>query len=229
MLRPHAGFGARRSVEVVVTARDDGNLALHVEDDPARVRANRARLAKSLGVDRVQFMHQVHGRDVAVVDVPADDDVAGVDALVTATPGVAVAVLVADCVPVVIAGSRAVGVAHAGRRGVAANVVAATVEALRRLDDGPLHAFVGPAVCGRCYEVPAPMQQEVAAVVSAAHATTRSGTAALDLPAAVRAQLRACDVDVDDTESPCTIEDERFYSHRREGATGRFAVVARLP
>ncbi|HET6877781.1 MAG TPA: polyphenol oxidase family protein, partial [Jatrophihabitans sp.] len=139
---------------------DAANLALHVGDDESAVRRNRARLAEQIGVRHVQFMHQVHGRDVAVVGSAVDDDVADVDALITTTPGACIAVLVADCVPVIITGERSVAVVHSGRPGVAADVVGATVDRIREHDAGPLQAFLGPAVCGRCYEVPADMRAE---------------------------------------------------------------------
>lgn len=210
---------------------DANNLALHVGDDPAVVSANRQRLAGQLGVERVRFMRQVHGAAVAIAgpDDPGDSgDAAEADALVTASPGVAIAVLVADCVPVALVGPAAVAVVHAGRRGVAEGVVAAAVAALRDLQAGPLVATIGPAICGRCYEVPAEMQREVVALVPAAEATTAAGTPALDLPAAVRGQLAASGIDVPDQPAICTREDPRFYSHRRDGVTGRFAMVAML-
>jgi YfiH family protein len=223
-------------LRVVVTTRDGGvsrspydenNLALHVGDDPRAVHANRSRLAASLGVDRVVFMEQVHGCDVAVVR-NADDDPQGVDALVTQQPGVAIAVLVADCVPVVISADRAVAVVHAGRRGVQDGVVNNAVEQLRSVAEGALSAQVGPAVCGSCYEVPEAMQQEVSAVVPAAASTTRQGTPGLDLVAGVRAQLAALGVEVAGPPVRCTMETPQLYSHRRDGVTGRFAMVALL-
>jgi YfiH family protein len=224
------------SLRVVVTTRDGGvsqspydenNLALHVGDDPRAVEANRSRLAASLGVERVVFMHQVHGLDVALVS-SADADVADVDALVTDRPGVAIAVLVADCVPIVIAGQRAVGVVHAGRRGVQSGIVPGAVDRIRSLDSGVLSAQIGPAVCGSCYEVPAEMQREVCAVVPEAASKTRQGSPGLDLVAGVRSQLAALGVVVDDSPAPCTIENPYLYSHRRDGVTGRFAMVALL-
>ena len=213
---------------MILTTREFGNLALHVGDDEVRVRANRARLAEKLGVPWVQFMHQVHGDQVAVVDRVSEDDIDGVDALVTSTPGVAIAVLVADCVPVVIAGKSAVAVVHAGRRGVAAGVVDVAVSAVRQRDADPLHAVVGPAICGQCYEVPAQMQTEICESAPEARTTTSRGTPGLDLPAAVRAQLARAGVTVDPGVGPCTFEDHAYYSHRREKATGRFAAVAVL-
>lgn len=220
---------------VVVTGRaggvslppyDQANLASHVGDDPIAVRQNRARLAAAIGAGPVTFMQQVHGRDVHAVTSDSPTEIEAVDALVTQLAGRPLAVLVADCVPVAVIGARAIGVAHAGRRGVAEGVVAATVAALRNLDEGQLRAVIGPAVCGRCYEVPEQMQREVVAIAPAADATTRSGTPALDLPAAVEASLRSLGIDSIERSTVCTREDERFYSHRRDGVTGRFALVA---
>ncbi len=207
---------------------DENNLALHVGDDAGAVAANRRQLAGYLGVDRVQFMQQVHGADVAVVDEASDADVAGVDVLVTATRGLAIAVLVADCVPLALVGRKAVAVAHAGRRGLAEGVVEAALAAVRRLDDGQIVAQIGPSICGGCYEVPAAMQAEVVAKVPAAAATTAAGTSGLDLPGAVRAQLRDARVITANPATLCTFEESIYYSHRRDGVTGRFAMVAML-
>ncbi|MDQ1699977.1 MAG: purine-nucleoside/S-methyl-5-thioadenosine phosphorylase / adenosine deaminase [Frankiaceae bacterium] len=207
---------------------DENNLALHVGDDPDVVAANRQRLAGELGVDRVQFMHQVHGAAVVIADASTDGDVPDADALVTTTRGLAIAVLVADCVPIALVSRRAIAVVHAGRRGLVEGIVPAAVDAIRRYDEGPIAATVGAAICGGCYEVPADMQAEVAGVVPAAKATTATGTPGLDLPAAVRSQLRDAGVDVTNESAPCTREDPRYYSHRRDGVTGRFAMVAML-
>jgi YfiH family protein len=222
---------------VLVTTRTGGrssppyaanNLALHVGDDSAVVRANRARLAGQLAVERVTFMSQVHGAGVGTVGADATGEMADVDALVTALPGCAIAVLVADCVPIAVTGNSAVAVVHAGRRGLVAGVVPAAVEALRALDAGPLVATIGPAICGLCYEVPEAMQREVAEVAPPTRSTTRDGTPGLDLAAGVRAQLLGAGVEVPDQPGVCTREDPRFYSYRRDGVTGRFAMVAML-
>ena len=209
------------------------NLAGHVGDEPSAVAENRQRLAAGLGLtrERVAFMSQVHGRDVAVVDRPVTGDapVPEVDALVTRMPGLALAVLVADCVPVMLSSpapdGTVLGVAHAGRRGVLSGVVAATVDAMRDLGARPeqTSALVGPAVCGRCYEVPAAMADELVALVPQARATSRDGTPALDLPAAVAAQLRAAGVADVEVDGACTAEDPGLYSYRRDAVTGRFA------
>lgn len=215
-----------------------GNLSRTVGDQ-AGVLDRRRALARWAGAP-VAYAWQVHGRRVHVVtgpaEVPDDGPVAQADALVTTGGRVALAVLVADCVPVLLADGIAgvVAVAHAGRAGVAADVLGATVEVMVRegADRDRLRAVVGPAVCGRCYEVPAALRDEVGAVVPAAVATTSWGTPALDLPAGAVAQLRAAGVPVVVAGPACTLEDPRWFSHRGSAAdpdrpSGRFAGVVR--
>ena len=237
-----------RSVSAVLTDRHGGvsrgpwaslDLARHVGDDPLDVAENRVAVAARLGLDpdRVVWMDQVHGADVAVVDAPGDGPVAGVDALVTERPGLALAVLVADCVPVVVLapGAGAVAVAHAGRRGLAAGVVGAAVDALLALPGvrrsgqtaGDLVGLVGPAACGRCYEVPAGMADAVEAVLPGTRGTTRAGTPSLDLPAGAASVLRARGLRRVDVDPRCTLESPDLFSHRRDGGrTGRQAAYA---
>ena len=197
-------------------------------DDADAVAANRRALAAELGATRVVFMRQVHGDDVAVVDAQSPGDVPDVDALITDVPRLAVAVLVADCVPVLVAGTRAAAVVHAGRRGVQSGIVTKTVRALRDLDEGPLRAQLGPSICGGCYEVPAAMQDEVAAMAPAARTSTRAGTPGLDLRAGLRAQLNAAGVAAVQVSETCTAEDPAYFSYRRDGLTGRFAGVVMI-
>ncbi|GAB7191117.1 peptidoglycan editing factor PgeF [Kineococcus sp. NUM-3379] len=231
-----AGFTG--SVRGAFTTRSGGggaapfdglNLGDHVGDDPRVVAANRELVRSALGADALVLAAQVHSADVVVVDRPFPGPAPQADALVTSTPGVALAVLVADCVPVLLADPRAgvVGVAHAGRAGMAAGVVAAVVAAMRDLGARDLRAVTGPSVCGACYEVPEAMRAEVAAREPASWARTRRGTPALDVAAGVRAQLAASGVAAHHVEG-CTVEDRRFFSHRREGRTGRFAGVVVL-
>ncbi|MGW7516732.1 peptidoglycan editing factor PgeF [Streptomyces sp. NPDC054796] len=209
------------------------NLGGAVGDDPEAVRTNRERAAKELGLDPggVVWMNQVHGRDVAEVEGPWETaegaEAPPVDAVVTAREGLALAVLTADCTPVLLADPVAgvVGAAHAGRPGLVAGVVPAAVEAMTRLGARPerMLARTGPAVCGRCYEVPERMRDEVAAVVPEAYATTSWGTPAIDTPAGVRAQLTALGVTRWEQSSVCTLESEDHFSYRREKTTGRLA------
>ena len=206
------------------------NLGGAVGDDPGAVRANRDLAAKSLGADpaRVVWMNQVHGADAVVVDEPwGDRPVPEVDAIVTARRGLALAVLTADCVPVLLA-DPVVGVAaaaHAGRPGLVAGVVPAAVRAMTKLGADPsrIVARTGPAVCGRCYEVPGAMRAEVAAVEPAAHAETSWGTPAVDVAAGVHAQLDRLGVRARERSPVCTLESADHFSYRRDRTTGRLA------
>lgn len=206
------------------------NLGGAVGDDPAAVRANRASAAKSLGLDPalVVWMKQVHGADVAVVDEPwGENPVPPVDAVVTARRGLALAVLTADCAPVLLADPVAgvAAAAHAGRPGMVAGVVPAAVRAMVELGAEPsrIVARTGPAVCGRCYEVPEAMRAEVAAVEPTAHSETSWGTPAVDVAAGVQAQLDRLGVR-DRAQSPvCTLESDDHFSYRRDRITGRLA------
>ncbi|MER6468349.1 peptidoglycan editing factor PgeF [Streptomyces collinus] len=206
------------------------NLGGAVGDDPGSVRLNRELAAKTLGLDpgHVVWMNQVHGAGVAVVDAPwGAEPVPEVDALVTSRRGLALAVLTADCVPVLLADPVAgvVAAAHAGRPGMIKGVVPAAVRAMAELgaEPGRIVARTGPAVCGRCYEVPEAMRAEVAAVEPAAHAETSWGTPAVDVGAGVHAQLERLGVD-DRAQSPaCTLESGDHFSYRRDRTTGRLA------
>jgi YfiH family protein len=207
------------------------NLGGHVGDDAAAVAENRRRVAGQvrLPAERVVYMNQVHGAGVAVVDRPWPGRAPDVDAMVTRRPGLGLAVLVADCVPVLLADPAAgvAGVAHAGRQGLAAGVVPAILAAMRDLGADEIHARVGPSVCGRCYEVPEQMRADVARRVPESWATSRTGTPALDVAAGVEAQLRSGGAEVIRLDG-CTAEDPSLYSHRRDRPSGRFAGLAWL-
>lgn len=228
-------------VRRIVTSRSGGvstgayasfNLATHVGDDPAAVRANRQRLARATGLApaRLVWMGQVHGAAVRAVDGPRPEPVARTDGLVTATAGLAVAVLVADCVPVLLADPAAgvVAAVHAGRAGAAAGVLPGAVAAMAELGADPARtdALLGPAVCGPCYEVPAAMRAEVDAALPGSATTTRGGRPGLDLRAGLARQLAALGVARVVTDPRCTAEDPELFSHRRDGTTGRQAGVA---
>ena len=162
---------------------DSFNLGDHVGDDPADVAANRARVARELGVaeDRLVWMNQVHGTGVAVVDGPQDGAVPATDALVTATPGLVLCVLVADCVPVLLAdhATGVVAAVHAGREGVRQGVVPAALSAMASLGARARHvtALLGPRCavpatrCRRRCSARWPAWRPAAAV------RTRTGTA----------------------------------------------------
>jgi YfiH family protein len=221
---------------VAFTNAAAGNLALHVGDDPAQVRLRRGELeqAAGLGARRFQYMNQVHGSHVAVITGGADGALTEKTAAPTAdamvSRGRPLAVMVADCVPVVLVGEQAsgapvLGVAHAGRPGVASGVVPAAVARLRALGADRVSAWIGPSICGPCYEVPEGMRDDVAALVPATWCTTSRGAPGLDLPAGVRSQLEADGVTVEYS-GGCTLEDETLFSYRRNNRTGRFAGLA---
>lgn len=176
-------------------------------------------------------LHQVHGDEVVAVIEPwapgPSQQVPQGDALVSDRLGTGLMIRVADCVPVVLAGlgpeGAVIGAVHAGRKGVVLDVTTRTVERMRALGALELTAWIGPHVCGQCYEVPAEMRDEVAALVPETKAETSWGTPALDLGAGVEAQLRAAGVDVVRVPG-CTLHDAGLHSYRRDGErSGRIA------
>lgn len=183
----------------------------------------RSRLRETLEVSAVATMRQVHGVDVAWA-MPGL--VPEADALLTYTPGLALLVRVADCVPIVLATEQrdTVGVVHAGRRGLMAGVVPAAVQVLRERGKGRVSAWLGPRICGPCYELDSATADDVAAAVPSAATTTAQGTPAADLGAGVLTQLAGLDVDAHDL-GGCTLEDDRFFSYRRDGTRHRQAAV----
>lgn len=208
---------------------DSFNLGDHVGDDPAAVAANRRRLAGAIGADAVVWMNQVHSDHVVVVDDAPDAPVDDTDALVTATPRLALAVLSADCVPVLLADARAgvIGAAHAGRVGAQRGIVARTVEAMVALGAGvsDISVLLGPAVSGRNYEVPAAMADEVEAALPGSRTTTAKGTPGLDIRAGIARQLTTLGITAIDIDPRCTVEDRALFSHRRGAPTGRLASL----
>ena len=216
----------RPGISVAFSDDDAGNLALHVADNPDDVMVRRARLeaAAGLGGRRFQYMNQVHGKAVEFISVPGYGPTA--DAMVSR--GQPLAVMVADCVPVVLLGevpddvNPVLAVVHAGRPGVAAHIVSATVVEMRNRGAAAISAWVGPSICGECYEVPEQLRTDVVAAVPETWSTTSWGTPALDLHAGVRAQLQALDITVEYS-GECTRETARLFSYRRNKKTGRFA------
>ncbi|QIK66888.1 peptidoglycan editing factor PgeF [Nocardioides sp. HDW12B] len=243
-------------VEVAFTDRAGGvsgppfdslNLAAVGDDDPSAVAANLCRVQQAFtgtaDGEPWALMHQVHGGDVVRVraaDLPAEpspgvDHLPTADGLVTDEPGVTLVVRVADCVPVLLADPEA-GVAaalHVGRPGLVAGVLPHGVAAMRELGADParVHAWVGPHVCGRCYEVPESMRDDVEAAVPGTATTTSWDTPAVDLGAGVRLQLHAAGIAPQRVEAVgrCTREDPALYSYRRDGAaSGRLAGLVRV-
>ena len=199
---------------------DSLNFGFHVGDDPVAVAANRALLGNA------QFMNQVHGNDVVVIDQVLDHEPT-CDALITTSAGVALAVMVADCIPLLLISEKIVAAVHVGRAGLVNKVALKAIEQMRVLGASDIHAILGPSICGKCYEVPLHMQQEVVATHPASLSTTYQGTPALDLSAGLIAELIAQGLTYE--ASPiCTQEDPLYFSHRRDNPTGRFAGVVSL-
>jgi len=215
------------------------NLGDGVGDDPAAVAVNRDLVLRAIGPGprRLAWMRQVHGSGVVFVaaESPPQQRTAGADrdaspvadALFTDSPLVAIGALGADCAAVLIADPAAglVGAAHAGRPGLAAGVVPALAAAMAAAgaEVGRMHAVIGPSICGRCYEVPARMRDEVAALVPGSGCVTRKGTPGIDLRAGLCRQLAGLGVGRITDDARCTAESAELFSYRRDGTTGRFA------
>ncbi|MFL6159635.1 MAG: peptidoglycan editing factor PgeF [Marmoricola sp.] len=210
---------------------DELNLAHEGGDDPVSVAENhRLLLADFAPDDALAGLHQVHGDTVVLAGAGGFATAPDADGVVSVEHGVTLMVRAADCVPVLLADPAAgvVGAAHSGRPGLVAGVVPATIARMRALGAEQVTAWIGPHVCGACYEVPEAMQAEVGAVVPESIATTSWGTPSLDIGAGVRAQLERAGVEVHDL-SRCTRESADLYSYRRDGVSaGRLAGLIRL-
>jgi len=194
------------------------NLGDHVSDDPADVQANRVLLASKFGP--VQFMNQVHGSRIVIIE-SVTDETPTADALVTGIAGLSLAVMVADCIPLLLTSSEAVAAVHVGRRGLVNGVAVKTIELMREMGARKIRAVLGPAICGRCYEVSQHVLDEVVAFHPLATARTASGTPALDLPKALKAILKADGISEISDLQICTVESTEYFSYRRDGLTGR--------
>jgi YfiH family protein len=210
---------------------DTGNVGDHVGDDPAAVARNRELLAVALELPppaRWCWMEQVHGASVAVVDAPVVP-APTVDALVTATRGLPLAVVTADCAPIVLASDDAVAVVHAGHRGLLAGVIARAADALRSVGKGEVHAALGPCIRAPRYEFG---EHDLAPLVDAFGASVASrtqwGAPAFDVAAAVRVALERAGVDELHDTGTCTAASRDHFSYRRDGVTGRQATIAVL-
>lgn len=207
-----------------------GNLSHRRPHEPRQLAADRAAGFGAHGVDpdRVHLMKQVHGATVTSIDegTPPGVELRDTDAMVTALEGRALAVLTADCVPVLLAGERHVGVVHAGRVGLLAGVVENTVASLVAAGEDPaqIRAAVGPAIGPCCYEV----EGELATTFDTQHpggaATTTWSTPSIDLPGTVARILEESGVHVESLDT-CTHCRPGWFSHRRDPATGRQAGV----
>ena len=193
-------------------------------DELQDVLRNREILAEKVGP--TQYMNQVHGDRIAIIE-EVSDEIPTADALVTGIPGISLAVMVADCIPLLLASEESVAAVHVGRRGLVNEITRKTISVMRDMGATEITAIMGPSICGQCYEVSEDIYQEVIATHPIAQSRTRAGTLALDLPAALHSVLGDEGVSIVSKFS-CTVEDVDYFSYRRDGITGRQAGVISL-
>lgn len=229
---------APKRVRALVTSRAGGtsagkfaslNLSARVGDDPACVARNRAILRACLPADPA-WMRQVHG--TAVIDAARATPQTEADAAVTREPGMVCAVMTADCLPVLLCdrAGQVVGIAHAGWRGLAAGVIESAVRALG-VSPRELIGYLGPGIGARRYEVGEEVRVAFAEKdqsAAASFAPGREGKFYADLYALARARLAAAGVTEVHGGGHCTASEERFFSFRRDGTTGRMASLVWL-
>jgi YfiH family protein len=200
------------------TSRQSGNLALHVGDDPVAVHAHRAALAAEAGLapERLFFMAQNHGTEVIEIDSKSDaEDLRECDALITRSPDTALAVLVADCAPVLLVGEQSCAVIHVGWRGLFGGIVE---KVIKMMGNETFTAQIGPTICGRCYEV----GNDV--LIPAQQRGFITGEQSLDIPTSILSLLRqegGARLLSATWNNICTFESAEHFSYRRERQTGR--------
>lgn len=200
------------------------NFGTHVGDSPELVEKNRGILRSEVGP--VQFMNQVHGDRIALIE-EVTEEIPTADALVTGIPGISLAVMVADCIPLLLSSEESVAAVHVGRRGLVNEVTRKTIAVMRDMGATQITAIIGAAICGQCYEVSEEVFNEVVAAHPAAASRTAQGTFALDLPKALISVLQDEGATVVN-EFTCTLENHDYFSYRRDGVTGRQVGVISL-
>ncbi len=200
------------------------NLALHVDDEPETVLRNRDVIENVHG--KTVYMNQVHGNNVEVISAPTDQ-ILTCDGLVTNVPGITLAVLVADCIPLLLSSQNVIAAVHVGRRGLVNGVASKTVNIMRELGADEITAKLGPSICGPCYEVDQVTYEEVISIHPSARSKTSAGSPALDLPTALVADLAKLSIE-SHVDSRCTREDDDLFSYRKSRRTGRQAGLIRL-
>lgn len=200
---------------------DTLNLARRSADDPARVEENRRRAATAAGFDPTTLVlaRQVHGNEVLEASV-GDAGVLGEgDGLVVRRPGPVAAILTADCTPVVLAGTGGVAIVHAGWRGLVAGIIENGIETVGEV----WAAWIGPAIRACCYRVGPEVTDSFAA-----RGLPVAGEGRVDPSDAALSVLRTCGVEHPARTDVCTMCDDRFFSYRRDGITGRQGAFAGL-
>jgi YfiH family protein len=213
--------------ELRFTQTSDGDFSPPDATDDAALTARRRSVIDAPWT----WLRQQHGREVVSVDEPGAYAGALADAAVAFVPRAPIAVVTADCAPIVLAADNgsSVAVVHAGWRGLVAGVVDATVALMRARDAESISAALGPCIHAECYEF---SEDDLAPIADAlgdgVRGVTKQGTTALDLPAAVRASLRHLDVTLAHEEDACTAHTPGYWSHRARADKQRQATVAWL-
>jgi hypothetical protein len=202
------------------------NLAAHVHDDPQAVMANRNLLYQALeqlGLFPPIWLEQVHSSDIRLISKPTEN-VYRADGSVTQTSFLPLAVLTADCLPVVLWSRSQLAVVHAGWRGLAGGILG---EAIKHFRD-PVSAWLGPAIGPAFYEVDDPVAGHFANRQALTMQEERGGVAYYQFDLAKEASDQLENLGVVEVQNCglCTASDDRFYSHRQEGPTGRFVTLA---
>ena len=220
------------SARVFCSGRVHGNVGDHVGDDPQVVAHNRAELAARIAAATAGWvwLRQVHGNAVHIAAGPGPNPAPEADAAVTAERGLALAIVTADCAPLVIANDEAIGVVHAGHRGLAAGVIEAAIGSVRKLGSGEVRAFLGPCIRPARYEFgAADLAPFVAQFGPEVAGRTDAGGPALDIPAAIRIVLAREGVTSFADCEICTAESPAYFSYRRSVDSGRQVTIAVLP
>jgi polyphenol oxidase len=224
MSEPELRFALPGGAQALFTTRENGNLSSVGGPDHELGLQARERLREQIGASSLIRGYQVHGTAVSRVRTapsaePPQEDLVPADGQATITTGLGAMVLSADCLPVALATTAAVAAIHAGWRGLAAGVLEEGVHAVRELGgESGITAIIGPGAGPCCYEVGEEVHE--------AFGEKGRGTSNIDLKAIARDKLLAAGVSEVHDLAVCTICDERFFSHRREGAlAGRQGVV----
>ena len=233
MLQGNLSVGGRQA-KWAFTDRLDGvslppyasnNLAAHVGDDARHVRANREQLQARFDGGELSWMGPVHGVDLALIDA-ATAITPNVDALATSRARTPLVTLGGDCVPVLVAAGELVVAAHVGWRGLVDGMTARIMAVLARhgIAGHDAQVLLGPGICGACYGIPEERARLVRAACPEAVVPARNGDPGADIRVGLQAQWQAEGAHVE-LVGGCTFESQHYFSHRREGITGRQAGV----
>lgn len=228
------------------------NVGLHVKDEPTSVHHNRTRLLNTLntqaGINRISWLNQVHGANVVQINATLSTTAPDADAQFTALPKTALAIMTADCVPIVLtnADGSQIGAIHAGWQGLAKNVIASTVHAMTQAqsdaDTSQWQAWLGACIAAKQYEVDSRVRDALAVTLKQSGQPSdqidaylrpnpqKAGHYFADLAQIARAQLVACGIAQVASRGLDSFGDTRFYSYRRQTqqgltATGRMATL----